>query len=114
MKHIKCVVVGDAAVGKTCFLRSFVTNEFTHEYIPTIFENFSKNVMFEDQMSTFRFGIQVDSKTTRSCVHFPTLKLMFLSFAFLLLIRLLSIMLQVGGYPKISSTVLILLLSLLV
>ena len=49
MKHIKCVVVGDAAVGKTCFLRSFVTNEFTHEYIPTIFENFSKNVMFEDQ-----------------------------------------------------------------
>ena len=49
MRHIKCVVVGDGAVGKTCLLMSYTSNSFPGMYVPTIFDNYDVKVTLGGQ-----------------------------------------------------------------
>ncbi len=43
VKKIKCVLVGDGAIGKTSLIVSYTTNGYPSEYVPTAFDNYSGN-----------------------------------------------------------------------
>ena len=45
--NIKCVVVGDGTVGKTCMLSSYICDRFPTEYIPTVLNHNSLEIMMD-------------------------------------------------------------------
>jgi small GTP-binding protein len=47
MRPVTGVVVGDAAVGKTCLLRSYVSWPFDAEYVPTVFDSAVPSVLVD-------------------------------------------------------------------
>ena len=48
-KRIKCVVVGDGAVGKTAMMMSYMTSKIPTEYQPTVVDTFSVTIMVDNE-----------------------------------------------------------------
>ncbi|KAI9144893.1 ras-like protein family, member aa [Paraphysoderma sedebokerense] len=49
----KLVIVGDGACGKTSLLLVFTTGKFPQEYVPTVFENYSAPMKFNNKPVEF-------------------------------------------------------------
>lgn len=50
-KMLKCVVVGDGAVGKTCLLMSYANDAFPEEYVPTVFDHYAGKMVSSSKRS---------------------------------------------------------------
>uniref|UniRef100_A0A7S3UXT3 Uncharacterized protein n=2 Tax=Aplanochytrium stocchinoi TaxID=215587 RepID=A0A7S3UXT3_9STRA len=51
IEDMKCVACGDAAVGKTCMLISFVENKFPEKYVPTVFDNHNLKMKVDETVT---------------------------------------------------------------
>jgi Ras-related C3 botulinum toxin substrate 1 len=55
---IKCVVVGDNGVGKSSLLISYSTNTFPTEFVPNVFQNYTKSVVIDgDEVNAVKVGL---------------------------------------------------------
>ena len=73
MQDIRCVIVGDTSVGKSCLIISNTTGAFPGEYYPHILENHNANWMIDGKPTNFVFldtGAAEDDEPSR-ILHYP-------------------------------------------
>ena len=55
MNSIKCMIIGDGGVGKTSLCITYCLGEFPSEYVPSVFDNYVKQVPIGEETSNLEF-----------------------------------------------------------
>jgi len=71
---IKIVTVGDGAIGKTCLLVSYRSNEFPTQHVPTIFEN--ETIIREIDINGTQCELSLDLWDTAGQEQFDRLRIL--------------------------------------
>lgn len=61
-RQIKCLIVGDAAVGKTTFISKLIDGKFDRRYISTNIEEYTidENITIVEQGGAFKYHVSID------------------------------------------------------
>ena len=73
MMNLKCVTVGDGAVGKTSMLIAYTSNIFPEDYVPTVLDDWSANLMIDGRavnMGLWDTGTVSYMRTKAQANHF--------------------------------------------
>ena len=55
MDNLKVVLVGDGGVGKSCLLIAHTTGSFPGDYVPTAFDSYCQNLMYQGRPTSISF-----------------------------------------------------------
>ncbi|XP_032749378.1 rho-related GTP-binding protein RhoG-like [Rattus rattus] len=81
MQSIRCVVVGDGAIGKICLLICCTTNAFPKEYIPTVFNNYSAHSAVDGHTINLNLWDTAGQEEFDHTLSYPQTNIFFICFS---------------------------------
>lgn len=65
--EVKLVAAGDGCVGKTCLLMCYAYNRFPTEYLPTVFDTYTVDVVVDGHSINGKFSPHNRIKISSNC-----------------------------------------------